>query len=513
VSLDGQRKHKLVARARWQLGLCGLALAAALTAATTQHALAAAPLRVVLRVASDTERTLPPRLRGQLSDIAAQLVVGETAPLEAALSDQIEVARALATLHHADVVVWCAAAADAWVVHIALPRSGRLLTRRVADAKPGALSSDELETAAVFVRSALAMHEQGVELGVALDEGGGRDGRTGSAREPGTREPSDHGGSERDDREASAQDAATRAEIIRTREGNARVSSSGETRTREASSAEDKTREASARDSNAREASARDNGSNKPQTAPATGAAVSPAAELAAAEATTNVVRASASVAEEAPAPEYRPQPSAAAQQRAAAPRDQGAESPTPTPPTAAPSLRARLALGAQLALDGSSVSGQRGIAARAGLSIGRWALGAYGVYAFASEIEDPYFALRVARHAVGAAIERQVALTESLWLGFALHAGALLWQRRSTANSAAVVSYPDALLAVLSLGPELVLGWLPDRYGLSLRLGLDWLPNAPRFEAAASAGAPRISHALWALEPRITLAWESALP
>jgi hypothetical protein len=416
------------------LARCLLSLTVGLGALPVPRARAADTLRLVLRIASDSDRALLPRLRGQLSDVDATLIVAETSVLEAELADQLEVARALATLHHADVIVWCAGAGKERLVHIVLPRAERRLTRQLTG--PGndddALSSSELETAAVLVRSALLALAQGVELGVPMQEP--------AAQQPPGSEP---------------KEAAD---------------------TRDMPAAATQPRAADAPDSELHRSS------------PAKANAAADSGEL----------------------PVTLPPLPASTQTHV-----DHAEPPPPRQPssTALP-LRARLSLGAQLALDGQSSSGQRGLYARVGLSLGAWALYAFGALSLASEIEDPYFALRVARHAVGVLLERQLPLTETLWLGLAVQAGALLFRRTSRAESSGAVSYPASLTAAFALGPELAFGWLPGRFGLSVRIGLDCLPNAPRFETARiTPDRSAISHSLWSFEPRIALGVETALP
>ena len=410
-----------------RFGLAVTVLTTWLIAWPTPSTRALAPLRVVLRSATVADRALVPRLRGQLSDLEARLDVVDTVPLEAATSDPLELARALAMLHRADVVVWCespSAAHDgkspAWFVHLLVPKADRLLTRRWVPASPGGLSSGELETVAVLVRSALLALGQGATIGVPVRE-----------RPPSEPRPS----------EAAAQTARAA------------------------------------------------------EPAPADGQR----------ERAPQVERSDEALSVSRPQLEPPPQTSAQAEARV----DRAEDRRPRRAPGAPPLLRARLSLGAQLLWDGESVAGQRGVHARVGFSAGAWMWSAYGVFAFPAALDDPYFALRIARHAVGLAIEHQLRVRETLRLGLAIHGGALLIRRTSAPARAGAVSTPASLMAALVLGPELALHWLPARYGVSLRLGLDWLPAAPRFALADST----VSHVLWALSPRATLGWEAAWP
>jgi hypothetical protein len=145
---------------------------------------------------------------------------------------------------------------------------------------------------------------------------------------------------------------------------------------------------------------------------------------------------------------------------------------------------------------------------------MGGWALSVYGAVSLPSDIDDAYFDLSVARQAVGIAIERQLQLTDTWSLAWGAHAGALLLRRTSRARSAAAISYPASLTAAFAFGPELALSWLKGHFGVALRVALDFLPDAPRFESAGlSPQRTSVAHPLWTFQPRIALGWETALP
>jgi hypothetical protein len=172
------------------------------------------------------------------------------------------------------------------------------------------------------------------------------------------------------------------------------------------------------------------------------------------------------------------------------------------------------LAVGAHFAVDGQSTWGQRGALLQLGVGMGDWTLAAYGVLSWAASIPDANFALRVARHALFAKLERSLARHDNLQVALAVHAGTLLLHRTTRSKTDSVVSYPAALTAVFAFGPELALVWAKRSFGVGLRLGLDVTPNSPRFETAGTYPQhPRVSHRLWAASPRLALSWEAALP
>jgi hypothetical protein len=442
-------------RSSWQIasGLLCLALAAL----AARPARADDALRVVVRIASDADRALVPRLRGQLSDLSAQLIVTETAPLEAALEKQLEVARTLAKLQGADAVVWCGSEPSVAAqrrLYIELAQSDRIVSRLLLGAASGVFSSSDLETAALLVRSTLVALSQHVEIGVSADAASGDESHTGAAA-------------------ASIEGADAQAA--------------------DGIAADDRADAAVPMPSNLPDEAA----------ASRSGAAPQPSA-AAVRERGIDMAQSNTGARPELPAAE------ALALEHVDHPDLPQAESSK----LARAVFQARLMLGAQIALDGQSTSGQRGLSARAGVGFGAWAIDVYGVLSMASTIDDPYFVLNVARHALGVAVERLLPVSDTLSLGLGLHAGALLLRRTSHAQSAAAIDMPPSLTAALALGPELAFSWLPSRFGLSLRFGMDMLPAAPRFEVAGiTRQRSTVSHSLWSFEPRITLAWETALP
>lgn len=459
-------------RVSLQLALCLVCL----SAWPAPHTHADAPLRLALRVASDDERALLPRLRGQLSDTTAQLVIVETGQLEATFSDQLSTANALAKAHNADALVWCTntpqpsaeGAAPQHLVHILLPRSDRILTRELTSSTQGPLSSSELETAALLIRSALIALTQNTQLGSPIPE-------------------------------ALAATSVNQADPQGPQIGEppTNITTPGESPPTAAANEASTHRVASAI-------------ASRPQAPDDTSSQRDAAPQAATSELATSHMTAPSDGPEGRGRVRWGVGSDLPVESSfdSAAPEIADADGAAPAP------LRARLALGAQLAVDGQSIGGQRGLYASVGFGAGNWALSVFGAVSLASELADEYFALNVARHAVGVAVERKLPLTDAWSLGLGAHAGALLLRRTSLAKSDAVVSYPASLVAAFAFGPELALRWLHDLFGVALRVALDVLPAAPRFESAGLRPQhARSAHSLWAVQPRVALGWEIALP
>jgi hypothetical protein len=147
----------------------GLLLAALALTAAAPRAAAETPLRAVVRVDGADDEALLQRLRGQVSDLGAALVV-ERGPLEPRLAGQLDRGAALARAHGAPVVVWFLhpGPRDA-VVLVAVPASERVLVRRVAAGRRAGDRSAMLEAAAVIVRGALRALAAGGRIGIATE--------------------------------------------------------------------------------------------------------------------------------------------------------------------------------------------------------------------------------------------------------------------------------------------------------------------------------------------------------
>lgn len=176
--------------AEWTRTLCVLlCLACCVLALLPAHRLRASDaLRVVVRIASTADRALLPRVRGQLSDVSAQLIVVETAPLEDSFAGQVQLAHELAERESAEVVLWFASVTEgvqSVLVHVAMPREGRILTRRLqaeSAAASSKLDSGVLEAAALAVRSAVSALAAGGSIGITTEAAIAATGGENSAR-------------------------------------------------------------------------------------------------------------------------------------------------------------------------------------------------------------------------------------------------------------------------------------------------------------------------------------------
>jgi hypothetical protein len=535
-----------------------IALACALA---SPRVAAADTLRVLVRVASPADRALVARVRGQLSDVSAELTPVETAPLEATFAEQVQAAHALAGQRGADVVLWFASTSSAGagsasglLVHVATPRNERILTRRLLDgdaADGGKVPSSLLETAALTVRSAITALAAGGGIGVTTAEAlaAQQAPPTAAEREAAPRSVAgppasslaiDHSAAAapaRDTamstpRERTISDVPTQAagdDATANRRPDTSPEVVSQTALHDATTLEDP----DASHDVLTQAALHDTITHQRRSSHAPTQAVrddATARERASSEAAALALRdpsrgsdAASSLpalgASELPAPRSEPSADDTRRPERAPPSAAGLIDTSTAPdaqlgPRAPAALSARLQLGVQCVVDGQSELGQRGLYARAGVVWRAFALDAYAVASLASTIADDYFALRVARHALGGALSAHAALARDAQLAFGVHGGALLLARTSGAKAGGVSTAPSQLMAAFAFGPELALDWLFGRYGLGVQLALDVLPSAPRFEArGASPLGAADAHRLWLLEPRLGVGLQAAVP
>jgi hypothetical protein len=414
-------------------------------------------LRVLIRVAAPGDRALVARVRGQLSDVNVELVPMDTPPLEATFAEQVQVAHALAEERGADVVLWFAstpaaapAHASGLLVHVATPGNERILTRRLLDA---AAASGGKPPSSLLETAALAVRS----AVSALVAGGGIGVTTAQA--------------------LAEEDVVT----LPTERALA-----------------------SALPALPLTAAAREFSVSSSSKAPPSAAArqsVTPSASRA---------PPSAAARQSVTPSANKPPPPAAASELV----DTGAAPEAANASRAYARAHARMQLGVQCVVDGQSQLGARGAYARAGIAWGAFSLDAYAVASLASSVDDDYFALHVARHALGGALAAHTRLTPSAELAVGVQSGAVLLARTSSAQSTGVRSAPSSLMAAFAFGPELGLDWLFGRYGVGVQLALDVLPSAPRFETTgASALGAGDSHRLSIFEPRVSIGWQAAVP
>jgi hypothetical protein len=127
------------------------------------------PLRAVVRVAEPADEVLLTRIRGQVNDLAVQLVVERGGKLEADVPAQVEAATQLASTRKARVVVWFRhPETGGVVVHVADPDENSLLARWIDLGRGGRLeTSAHAEAVALMVRLALRALAAGGHIGVS----------------------------------------------------------------------------------------------------------------------------------------------------------------------------------------------------------------------------------------------------------------------------------------------------------------------------------------------------------
>ncbi|HEX5660704.1 MAG TPA: hypothetical protein VFX59_26105 [Polyangiales bacterium] len=182
------------------------------------------------------------------------------------------------------------------------------------------------------------------------------------------------------------------------------------------------------------------------------------------------------------------------------------APAPEPVPAAPPPSpepKRYTLELGALSGLDGVSARGHHTLFVRAVWQWRRIELGLLGGYGVPIPIDERLASLHLRTHRVEASAGRRF-LSEAWSLTPSLAFGARVL--RLTAESrAAQLQAADARLVTLALGAFVRLAYQPARFGLSLRLGLDVLPNAPTLGYRADRF--RRTERMWTAQPHVGLA------
>jgi len=138
-------------------------------------------MRVIVRVCNVRDQQVVARIRGQTSDLPVTVIVRDRDVLEPLLSQQLDRAEALSSELDAAAVVWFSegGSADALLVYVATPASGRVLARRLdagtaeserqASPRSTALAqatSGLFEQSALVVRFALKGLSEGGTIGV-----------------------------------------------------------------------------------------------------------------------------------------------------------------------------------------------------------------------------------------------------------------------------------------------------------------------------------------------------------
>jgi len=129
----------------------------------------AARVRATLLVSSSKEdRALTERVRGQTSDLDAEIIVRDTRSLPPTLEARMRgadaiAAASIATASSADAVVWFRVADGEVIIYAVIPAQDRVLVRSVGG--PGKPSSSTLEAAALVVRHVIRALGEGATVG------------------------------------------------------------------------------------------------------------------------------------------------------------------------------------------------------------------------------------------------------------------------------------------------------------------------------------------------------------
>ncbi|MFT3925592.1 MAG: hypothetical protein QM778_23835 [Myxococcales bacterium] len=129
-----------------------------------------APIVAIVQLASEQDRALLVRVRGQISDLSVTVIEAEQmgAPQELSLrlSAMHEQLRGLG----GEIGVWFTREGERLTVYVSDPAQGRLLAREVQRAAGAMGASTQQEAAALIVRGALRARLQGEEIGVPETE-------------------------------------------------------------------------------------------------------------------------------------------------------------------------------------------------------------------------------------------------------------------------------------------------------------------------------------------------------
>jgi hypothetical protein len=129
------------------------------------------PLRALVWLEPETDEVLE-RIHGQTNDLNVDLLIESIDPIPNFMDAQLKAAYTLGEQRNVSLVVWFVRQRDSerhFIVHIAIPRAHRLLTRDLgpsnASSRNGVLSSVVSESAALVVRAAIQALLSGSTIG------------------------------------------------------------------------------------------------------------------------------------------------------------------------------------------------------------------------------------------------------------------------------------------------------------------------------------------------------------
>ena len=161
-------------------------------------------------------------------------------------------------------------------------------------------------------------------------------------------------------------------------------------------------------------------------------------------------------------------------------------------------------AIGWQAGIDGQSPV-QQGLSGRLGIVLGATELGLTGTLALPAVVETELAQLEIARHSLMGLLGLRVATGRTGRITAGIRGGALLFARRTKAPDALVDATPNKLTPSFAVGPEVRLAFIPADVGVSLAVGVDFVPSPPLF-AFRSADGLTATRKPWHFEPHASL-------
>jgi hypothetical protein len=191
-----------------------------------------------------------------------------------------------------------------------------------------------------------------------------------------------------------------------------------------------------------------------------------------------------------------------------------GGAAPTVTPVPGKRKLGWFASVGWQVAFDGYSPYGQMGIAADAGLSVGRLEVALALSMAPLTTLRDELVSVELSRYAVAAAAGWRLVWTRSFGLVAGAQLGYAAFYRATTTTAPSLSATPPQVTSSSLLGAQLRASWRPrgGRLTISADVGCDYVAGAPSLIYSTGAG-PQRERPLWLVQPRVGVALGFILP
>lgn len=169
---------------------------------------------------------------------------------------------------------------------------------------------------------------------------------------------------------------------------------------------------------------------------------------------------------------------------------------------------RWNLGLQGQIAFDGESSPGQRGMSGRVGLGRGRLQIGVVGVVGLSDQLRDSMTTVHLARHSVGVGAALRLGRSErsALWIG--IDGGVIAYTRSTSVIAVGLTPAPPSTTVAGFAAPFVRAQWRPmstRRLWVTAQLAAAAVVGAPalRYELA---GAPVVRNELWPVQPTLGL-------